>query len=166
MSSIKHTFHESPLGKLLLRRDGQILTGLWFADEAHPPEPGADWHWDDYGFDQVRRELDAYFAGTLQVFTVPVNAPAGTAFQREVWKELTRIPYGTTISYGEQARRLGKPAAVRAIGSANGKNPVSIIIPCHRVIGANGSLTGYGGGLPAKRWLLEHEAAYDGSQKL
>jgi len=158
--AITHTFHDSPIGRLLLRRDGKTLTGLWIEGEAHEPKNRADWQWDERGFEAIRRELDAYFAGKLRAFTIPFAASGGTAFQRAVWQELTRIPYGTTISYGEQAQRLGKAAAVRAVGVANGQNPISIVVPCHRVIGANRSLTGYGGGLNAKRWLLEHEAKY------
>ena len=106
----------------------------------------------------VRQQLAEYFAGTRREFTLPLN-PEGTEFQRRVWDELTRIPYGTTISYSELARRLGDPAAVRAVGRANGANPLWIIIPCHRVIGADGSLTGYAGGLEVKRSLLELEGA-------
>jgi methylated-DNA-[protein]-cysteine S-methyltransferase len=104
----------------------------------------------------VRRELDEYFAGRLRAFTTPIQ-PRGTPFQLQVWKALCTIPYGETISYGELARRIDHPRAVRAVGLANGSNPISIIVPCHRVIGSNGSLTGYGGGLPVKRALLELE---------
>ena len=104
------------------------------------------------------RQLDAYFAGKLTNFDLPL-APPGTAFQRRVWHELCRIPFGQTISYGEQARRVGKKGAARAVGAANGRNPIAIIVPCHRVIGANGTLTGYGGGLDRKEWLLRHERA-------
>jgi methylated-DNA-[protein]-cysteine S-methyltransferase len=106
----------------------------------------------------ARRQLDAYFAGKLTEFDLPL-APAGTVFQTGVWDELQRIPYGTTISYAELAGRVGRPGHFRAVGSANGRNPISIIVPCHRVLGSNGSLTGYGGGIDRKRWLLDHEAA-------
>ena len=106
--------------------------------------------------DEARRELDAYFAGRLETFTVPL-APNGTEFQRRVWSALRDIPFGTTISYAGLARRVSNAAAVRAVGAANGRNPIPIIVPCHRVIGSDGSLTGFGGGIPRKRWLLEHE---------
>ncbi|MCA9677318.1 MAG: methylated-DNA--[protein]-cysteine S-methyltransferase, partial [Myxococcales bacterium] len=104
----------------------------------------------------VRAQLAAYLDGARRAFDVPL-APAGTPFQLAVWDALLAIPYGATESYGALARRLGRPHAARAVGAANGQNPISIIVPCHRVIGADGSLTGYGGGLPAKRWLLAHE---------
>jgi len=106
----------------------------------------------------ARRQLDEYFARTRTSFDLPLDAE-GTAFERRVWDLLRAIPYGTTTSYGELARRLGEPKEARAVGAANGKNPIPIIVPCHRVIGANGDLTGFGGGLERKRWLLEHEGA-------
>ena len=120
-----------------------------------------DRHWADRCgtdslLDEARRQLTAYFAGRLRAFDLPL-APNGTDFQRRVWVELTKIPFGTTVSYGELARRLSNAAAVRAVGAANGRNPIPIIVPCHRVIGSNGSLTGFGGGLPRKQWLLRHE---------
>ena len=105
----------------------------------------------------VRQQLDAYFAGELQTFDLPLHM-AGTPFQKQVWQGLLTIPYGTTISYAELARRIGRPGASRAVGAANGRNPIGIIVPCHRVIGANGTLTGYGGGLDRKEWLIAHEA--------
>ncbi len=107
----------------------------------------------------LAKQLEEYFAGTRQVFDLPLE-PAGTAFQIAVWNALRKIPYGETRSYAEQAQMIGNPAAVRAVGGANGKNPISIIIPCHRVIGKNGSLTGFGGGLPVKKFLLDHERRY------
>ena len=110
-------------------------------------------------FKDVAAQLDAYFAGELTTFDIEVNL-IGTPFQMVVWAHLREIPYGETISYGELARRVGNPNASRAVGLANGRNPVAIIVPCHRVIGANGSLTGYGGGLERKSWLLEHEVAH------
>ena len=113
--------------------------------------------------DEAIRQLTAYFQGELFTFNLPLN-PGGTPFQQQAWRALLTIPYGQTVSYGEQARKINNPAAVRAIGGANGKNPIGIIIPCHRVIGANGSLTGYGGGLPAKSFLLEHERRFSTSQ--
>jgi methylated-DNA-[protein]-cysteine S-methyltransferase len=108
--------------------------------------------------DQLEREIDLYFAGDLRRFRVPLDL-GGTPFQRAVWKRLTRIPYGATLTYAELAARSGRPSAVRAAGHANGRNPVSIVVPCHRVVGTDGRLHGYGGGLQRKRWLLEFEGA-------
>jgi len=144
---------DSPVGDLLLTSDGIALTGLYLND-ATPPAGAVE---DAGPFAAVLAELAAYFAGGLTAFTVPV-APRGTPFQVRVWSALVGIPHGTTISYGEQARRLGVPNASRAVGAANGRNPVSIVVPCHRVIGGNGALTGYGGGLARKKWLLDFEA--------
>jgi methylated-DNA-[protein]-cysteine S-methyltransferase len=110
----------------------------------------------------TRAQLGEYFAGRRQDFDLPL-APAGTAFQRAVWTELLRIPFGNTTSYGDIAARVGGPRAVRAVGAANGRNPIALIVPCHRVIGGNGRLTGYGGGLPTKHWLLSHEAFVSGA---
>lgn len=121
------------------------------------PAPEPAWHRDEGPFAQVCEQLTEYFAGNLQEFDVRL-APAGTEFQKKVWQELCRIPFGASISYGELAQRIGQPKASRAVGAANGQNPISIIVPCHRVIGANGTLTGYGGGIERKKWLLEHEA--------
>ncbi len=143
----------SPVGDLLLTSDGVALTGLSL-NGATPPADAVE---DAGPFAEVVAELEAYFAGELTAFTVPV-APRGTPFQERVWAALLTIPHGTTISYGEQARRLGVPNASRAVGAANGRNPVSIVVPCHRVIGGSGALTGYGGGLERKKWLLDFEA--------
>ena len=151
----------SPIGRLLLLGDGYALTGLWMID--------ADRHtarWDPASltprpepFREVAAQLQAYFAGDLKEFTVPL-APSGTPFQLAVWAELTKIPYGSTVSYGDIARALGKRlVASRAVGLANGANPISVIVPCHRVIGSDGSLTGYGGGLERKELLLRLEGA-------
>src|SRR5262249_52747144 len=123
---------------------------------AGDPAPQPDWQCDETRFTSVCEQLAAYFAKELREFDVPL-APAGTEFQKKVWHELRQIPHGETISYGELACRIKQPAASRAVGRANGQNPISIIVPCHRVIGANGTLTGYGGGLDRKRWLLQHE---------
>jgi methylated-DNA-[protein]-cysteine S-methyltransferase len=154
-----HGTCESPFGDLLLLSDGEVLTGLYLPPHSggrpHAPEPGSTR--DQAAFATVREQLRAYFAGELRDFDVDYRCD-GTEFQRQSWEELTRIPYGVTISYQEQARRIGRPTATRAVGAANGRNPISIIVPCHRVVGANGSLTGYGGGLDRKQWLLEHEA--------
>ena len=149
-----YTTMQSPLGELLLTAEDGVLTGLFMPAEAHEPPPGAERG--DRGFATVRRQLEEYFAGGRRTFDV-VLAPPGTAFQQRVWDELQRIDYGQTISYAELAARIGRPTAIRAAGAANGANPISILIPCHRVIGSDGSLTGYGGGLEAKRALLDLE---------
>lgn len=150
----------SPIGELLLVSDDDQLTGIYMQSERHAPRYDnarqRDWERDDHALRQTRRQLQDYFAGTLMEFDLPLAAQ-GTAFQQRVWKALREIPYGATISYGELARRIGQPTASRAVGLANGQNPISIVVPCHRVIGANGSLTGYGGGIERKQWLLAHE---------
>jgi methylated-DNA-[protein]-cysteine S-methyltransferase len=153
-------FHRqaSPVGPLLLLSDGAALIGLYTSrgGAARAAPPGA---LEDPGpFRDVSTKLDAYFAGRLTHFDVPLRLD-GTAFQRAVWSALMAITHGTTISYRELAARIGNPRAMRAVGAANGRNPVSIIVPCHRVIGAGGELVGYGGGLACKRWLLDHERA-------
>jgi methylated-DNA-[protein]-cysteine S-methyltransferase len=150
----------SPIGPLRLTGNGAGLTGLYLSEYRHGPvEFAKQDQLDDPVLLEASRQLQAYFAGERREFDLPL-APYGSDFQRRVWNALLEIPYGETISYLELARRLGDPRAVRAVGSANGRNPISIIIPCHRVIGADGSLVGYGGGLERKRWLLRHEAAY------
>ena len=148
---------DSPVGPLLLAGNGDGLHALAFGAGSRPRAIDPSWRPDTGGvLTSVRNELDEYFAGKLRRFTTPVIF-AGTAFQRQVWTELCRIPYGETISYMELAKRIKNPKAVRAVGLANGANPIAIIVPCHRVIGANGSLTGFGGGIPTKRALLELE---------
>jgi methylated-DNA-[protein]-cysteine S-methyltransferase len=146
----------SPLGPLLLAGTAEALQVLAFAHgRAGVPRP--DWEPDASGvLYTARLELDEYFAGSRRAFSVPI-APVGTPFQQRVWRLLRKIPYGETVSYGELARRLGDPNYVRAVGAANGANPIAIIVPCHRVIGANGALVGFGGGLPIKKALLELE---------
>ena len=143
---------KSPLGTLTLLEQDDALTGLYM--EAHVA-PEAERR-SSALLKRAQKQLLEYFAGQRHTFELPLRLD-GTEFQREVWAALAKIPFGSTCSYAELARRIGRPKAVRAVGSANGANPVFIIIPCHRVIGANGSLTGYGGGLPCKRWLLTHE---------
>jgi methylated-DNA-[protein]-cysteine S-methyltransferase len=147
---------ESPVGRLLVAGDESALREIRFMDGPHTATPDPDWHEDASKLEEPIRQLRAYFAGKLEAFDLPL-APQGTAFQRKVWKLLCDIPYGETISYGELARRLGNPNACRAVGMANGSNPISVVIPCHRVIGSNGKLTGYGGGLPNKEKLLALE---------
>jgi methylated-DNA-[protein]-cysteine S-methyltransferase len=156
MRDIAYTYMPSPAGRLLLAGDDEALRFLLFAEGRHPAGPEPGWRPDDAPLREAVRQLEAYFAGELTEFTLPLD-PAGTAFQRSVWAALCEIPYGETISYGELARRIGKPQAVRAVGAANGQNPIAIIVPCHRVIGSNGKLTGYGGGLPIKEALLALE---------
>ncbi len=147
---------DTPIGPLLLVGDGEALVYVGLprhgAAQAAPDDakPGKS------RLRAAARELDEYFAGTRQAFDVPLH-PSGTPFQLEVWGALLAIPYGQTVSYADIARRIRRPRAVRAVGAANGANPLSIFVPCHRVIGSHGDLTGYGGGLPAKRWLLAHE---------
>ncbi len=155
----------SPLGELVLTASDTALTGVFFPMRHGPaPEQQSGWREDDGSgpagelLGRVRRQLTEYFARTRTTFDLPLDPP-GTTFQRQVWDLLRTIPYGATTSYGELARRLGDVRATRAVGAANGKNPIPIIVPCHRVVGAHGELTGFGGGLDRKRWLLEHEGA-------
>ena len=148
---------ESPVGPLLLAGNRDGLHVLSFGVGSRPRDVDPSWVLDTKGeLKGVRKELDEYFAGRLRKFSTPL-AFEGTPFQNQVWKQLCRIPYGETISYLELAQRIDNPKAVRAVGMANGANPIAIIVPCHRVIGSNGSLTGFGGGIPAKRALLELE---------
>ena len=148
---------DSPVGPLLLAGTQDALHVLAFGVGSRRREIDAAWQPDVKGvLGPIRKELDQYFAGRLKKFSTPV-AFNGTQFQTTVWQELRRIPYGETISYLELAKRIRNPAAVRAVGMANGANPIAIVVPCHRVIGSNGSLTGFGGGLPTKRALLELE---------
>ena len=153
-----YQLHDSPTGALLLLSNGVALTALHMTAGKYVPATSSDWVRDERlpVLTQTKRELDAYFLGKLRTFTMPL-APQGTDFQKRAWIALTKIPYGETRSYGQQAHSIGRPAAVRAIGAANGKNPIGIIVPCHRVIGANGSLTGYAGGLHNKEFLLKLE---------
>lgn len=155
-SECSYTRMESPVGPLLLAADNSGLREILFVNGRHAAKPDPAWREDATPLAETMRQLRAYFAGELQEFDLPL-APQGTEFQLKVWKRLCEIPYGATISYGELARRIGNPNASRAVGLANGSNPIPIIIPCHRVIGSNGKLTGYGGGLPIKEKLLELE---------
>lgn len=151
-----HTVLDSPVGPLTLVADDGVLAGLYMRDQRHRPPEETFGEPDAGPFGEVATQLEAYFAGRLHTFDLPL-APVGTAFQERVWAELRAIPYGETRSYGQLADRLGAPGASRAVGLANGRNPIGIIIPCHRVVGAGGGLTGYGGGLPRKRFLLDLE---------
>ncbi len=160
-----HAVVEAPIGPLtLIAEDGQ-LTGVHMQLQRHLPDPATFGEQvvaaDDDVLAAAAAQLQAYFAGELTSFDLPLSLE-GTGFQRTVWAGLRDIPYGETISYGELARRIGQPSASRAVGLANGKNPVSIVVPCHRVIGANGSMTGYGGGLDRKRFLLALEQRVSG----
>ncbi|WP_099025952.1 methylated-DNA--[protein]-cysteine S-methyltransferase [Mycolicibacterium palauense] len=146
---------DSPIGPLTLAGEGTVLTHLRMADQTYEPSR-ADWLLDDRAFPEAVTQLDAYFAGELREFGLALRLE-GTAFQRRVWAALQSIPYGQTRSYGQIAEEIGAPGASRAVGLANGHNPIAIIVPCHRVIGANGSLTGFGGGLDRKRTLLDLE---------
>ena len=152
---------DTPIGKLLLAGSGEALTLLGFpsGSMARRHEPG--WKQDAAPFREVTDQLQQYFAGERRVFELPL-APAGTAFQQQVWSTLQDIPFGDTWSYGQLAAHIGRPRASRAVGAANGLNPIPVIIPCHRVIGASGKLTGFGGGLDTKRYLLDLEAGAPG----
>jgi methylated-DNA-[protein]-cysteine S-methyltransferase len=156
---IYHTFMDSPVGRLVLTSDGECLIGLdtgGHGGTAAAPRTGSVQNDDAEPFALARKELGEYFAGRLREFSIPVRL-IGTEFQQTVWAALREIPYGVTVTYGEQARKLGNPNASRAVGLANGRNPIAIIVPCHRVIGANGKLTGYAGGLDRKDYLLALE---------
>ncbi|HZJ26860.1 MAG TPA: methylated-DNA--[protein]-cysteine S-methyltransferase [Acidimicrobiia bacterium] len=156
MTTIRCRVVESPIGPLTLAGDDTAITALCMQDQAHPPPGRSDWTVDPHAFADVAGQLDEYFAGTRRRFDVALRLE-GTPFQRSVWSALREIPYGETTSYGALAAGIGRPGASRAVGLANGRNPVAIIVPCHRVIGANGTLTGYGGGLNRKRRLLDLE---------
>jgi methylated-DNA-[protein]-cysteine S-methyltransferase len=143
----------SPLGPLRLVADGAALAAVELPNHDGPPIAAGT----APVLDEAARQLAAYFAGRLTRFALPL-APRGTPFQHQVWRALAEIPHGATQTYGELARAIGRPTASRAVGAANGHNPLAIIVPCHRVIGAGGALTGYAGGIEAKRWLLAHEA--------
>jgi len=158
-----HAFHPTPIGRLLLVGEpdgagGTRLAGIYMEQHRHGPVVDPSWAEDAAAFGEVARQLDEYFDGSRTTFDLPL-APAGTPFQRRVWDELTRIPRGTTVTYGELATRAGHPGAARAVGAAVGRNPISIVVPCHRVVGSDGTLTGYAGGLGRKAYLLALEGA-------
>ncbi len=157
MTAKRYRIIDSPVGVLTLAGDDVgTLTNLRMDEQTHPPAGQAEWIPDEHAFPEVAEQLGAYFAGDLTEFDVPLRLK-GTDFQRRVWAALLEIPYGRTESYGQLATRIGNPNASRAVGLANGYNPIAIIVPCHRVIGSTGDLTGYGGGLPRKRMLLDLE---------
>lgn len=143
-------YYESPIGLVEIGGTSEGITSLLFVEERRPGAATND------VCEEAVRQISEYFAGSRQAFDLPITL-RGTEFQREVWRGLRSITYGQTVSYGDLARAIGKPSAVRAVGAANGDNPISIIVPCHRVIGSDGGLTGYGGGLERKEWLLKHE---------
>ncbi|MGW2052195.1 methylated-DNA--[protein]-cysteine S-methyltransferase [Streptomyces sp. NPDC001858] len=153
----RHTVVDSPYGPLTLVADDGVLCGLYMTEQRHRPPEEAFGPCDGTLFAEPEAQLEAYFAGELKEFTLELRL-RGTPFQRAVWAELRKIPYGETRTYGELAEALGNPSASRAVGLANGKNPVGIVVPCHRVIGAGGGLTGYGGGLERKQRLLDFES--------
>jgi len=154
-----YDYVDSPVGQLLLAAEDGGLRHIAFELGRHPVWIGDDWRRDASAFTAARAQLIAYFAGELMQFDLPLD-PQGSDFQLGVWAQLRRIPYGATISYGDLAQRVGDPSAARAVGAANGRNPLPIVVPCHRVIGADGSLTGFGGGLATKKFLLDHEQKY------
>jgi methylated-DNA-[protein]-cysteine S-methyltransferase len=155
---VKYSYLESPIGKLLIAGDGEAIHYIYFPKNGRAEKPRPEWTESARGpVGEAIRQLREYFAGARTEFDLPLT-PEGTPFQRDVWQRLREIPYGETISYGELARRIGNPRASRAVGAANGLNPIPIVIPCHRVIGSNGKLTGFGGGLPVKEALLTLEA--------
>lgn len=154
-----HTIVDSPVGPLTLVDEDGALAGLYMDLQRHAPDPALHGDRDDDVLPQLREQLAAYWTGALREFDVPLHLP-GTPFRMRVWAALREIPYGETWSYGKLAAHLGDPNASRAVGLANGRNPIGIVVPCHRVVGANGSLVGYGGGVERKRWLLDHERAH------
>ncbi len=157
-SDLYYSFCRCPIGDLLLAGDSSALHLIGFPSGSRARRPDPGWQHNPAPFAEAERQLQAYFAGELRRFDLPLHF-GGTDFQNQVWRELGNVPWGETITYGELARRLGRPTASRAVGAANGANPLPIIAPCHRVIGADGSLTGFGGGLDTKRFLLGLEGA-------
>lgn len=153
-----YRYHDSPIGRLLLAGDASGLQQVLMDIDGQPWQTGPNWHAAAGELDEVCRQLDQYFAGQRRCFELRL-APQGTAFQQAVWQALQRIPFGQTSSYSGLSQQIGRPTAMRAVGAANGANPIAVIIPCHRVIGRDGSLTGYAGGLPRKALLLKLEGA-------
>jgi len=162
----RYDYYDSPCGRMLLVADGDALCGAYFVGQKHFREVDPVWRRDPASapLAQARRQFDEYFAGKRKAFDVPL-APEGTPFQRAVWKAIAGVPFGATISYAELARRAGRPGSARAAGAATGRNPIGIIVPCHRIVGADGSLTGYAGGMDKKRALLALEAGSAGNRQ-
>lgn len=154
--SLAYGYLDSPAGPLLVAGDDEHLNLIGFPSGSRARAPSNEWHRDDRAFAEAFAQLRAYFAGKLTRFDLPLRF-SGTDFQNTVWSALRDIPFGETVSYGDLARRIGRPTASRAVGAANGANPLPIVVPCHRVVGADGSLTGFGGGVETKRYLLNHE---------
>lgn len=152
----RHTVVDSPIGPLTLVAEDGALAGLYLHEQRHLPDSAAFGARDEGALPELRAQLDGYFAGTLRDFDVPL-ATTGTPFQQQVWAALREVPYGSTCTYGDLAAAIGRPSAVRAVGAANGRNPVCLVVPCHRVVGAGGVLTGYAGGLERKAYLLTME---------
>jgi len=157
-----YDYLETPHGRMLLVANGDGLAGAYFVGQKYYPKPDASWKRDPRALERAKRELTEYFAGKRRSFGVAL-APEGTPFQRAVWREIGKISCGETLTYAELARRAGRPGAARAAGAATGQNPLSVIVPCHRIVGSNGSLTGYAGGLPRKKALLALESCGAGS---
>lgn len=151
-----HALVDSPVGPLMVVAEDEALAGLYMDGQRHLPEPGLFGPRDDSVLPQLQAQLSAYFAGELRTFDVPL-ATHGTPFQESVWAALREVPYGATCSYADLARAVGRPTAVRAVGAANGRNPVCVVVPCHRVVATGGGLTGYAGGLERKQLLLDLE---------
>ncbi|MDG3004932.1 methylated-DNA--[protein]-cysteine S-methyltransferase [Paludisphaera mucosa] len=156
-----YTTMPSPVGELLLVSDGEALSHLYTEHHGRGGVVEDSWRRDPGPFRQVEGQLQAYFGGERRLFDLPM-APRGTDFQQAVWGALRALRFGERVSYGELSRRLGRPGSGRAVGHANARNPISIVVPCHRVVGSGGALTGYAGGLDCKRWLLDHEARFAG----
>ncbi len=159
-----YCYLDTPIGELLLAGDDEALCLLGFPEGSMRREPEPDWIYSEKPFVKARKQLKAYFKGERKTFDLNLK-PGGTEFQLRVLEELQKIPYGTTTSYGEIAKRIGRPKAVRAVGAANGRNPIPIIIPCHRVIGSSGDMTGFGGGIPTKEALIRLELEHSQFQE-
>ncbi|HXD55426.1 MAG TPA: methylated-DNA--[protein]-cysteine S-methyltransferase [Solirubrobacteraceae bacterium] len=161
-SAVLYAWLESPVGRLLAAGDEEGLLSLSIEGQRWTSGVGAGWRRAEAPFTELRRQLGEYFAGERREFELSLRF-GGSEFRRRVWETLRAIPFGETRSYGQLARSVGSPGAARAVGLANGRNPFAIVVPCHRVIGADGTLVGYGGGLERKRWLLDHERRFTGS---
>jgi methylated-DNA-[protein]-cysteine S-methyltransferase len=163
--ALSYDYYDGPVGRLLLAGQEQTLHLISFANKDHKALIKENWVQEENVFQSAKVQLDAYFSGALEIFDLPLHLN-GSPFQNEVWRALCNIPFGETITYGELATRVGRPRGAQAVGAANGANPLPIVIPCHRVIGANNTLTGFGGGIETKRFLLEHEIKYTPHKRL